>query len=421
MLTFLELYQTLLGFIFYKLYSDENLVYPPKLDTNKDNDAAGIGAFSLQETSRTLTIEDHPEQEVTQPGRQASAKDVKKQIKNIAKSGTQASIEDAAEEQNGDSMVVDAPPAAPEGAAEEDNSTLFKDYYFFLSREVTRPTLEFVIRSFGGQVGWDPTLGLSSPFAENDPRITHHVIDRPLPEDPEALSNVLSARAALGKRAWVQPQWVVDCVNAGSLLPTGRYAPGETLPPHLSPFVDLEKEQRQGRYVPSEALGADGQAQIEGAEEVESEPSSSENEAEGEEEAGEEWGGIGAEEDAQDDEGAATNLADTGAVKAAFPPALLASASNPEDESLRHAAELEAEAQGTSTTDFEAQLAKATKMAAKKAKTNAVGANANVNEPLASTMISGNKTRKAYQHLQKRKQLIANEVRFPSFIVRRAS
>lgn len=52
MLTFLELFQTLLGFVFFKffkLYTDMSLVYPPPLDVNKDEDSAGIGAYVLKE------------------------------------------------------------------------------------------------------------------------------------------------------------------------------------------------------------------------------------------------------------------------------------------------------------------------------------------------------------------------------------
>lgn len=405
MLTFLELYQTLLGFIFYKLYSDENLVYPPKLDADKDNEGAGIGAFMLQESSRTLTISDQPSDATSaQQHRQASAKDVKKQIKNMAKARV---TEGEDEEENG----TDGQSAMQTDAANgEDSRPLFENYYFYLSREVTRPTLEFVIRSFGGQVGWDATLGSASPYTEDDPRITHHIVDRPLPEDPEALSSLLSARAALGKRAWVQPQWVVDCVNAESLLPTGRYAPGETLPPHLSPFVDHEKEQRQGRYVPSEALAAAG-VEAEGEEE-ESEPSSSEEEEEdeGDQEAEEdEWGGIG------EDDVADVSMEQAPASKKKsdlLPPALAAAAQDPTNESLRHEAELEAERLGISTADFEAQLAKASKANLKK--TSSAGS-AQAQKNLDSIMIASNKNRKAYAHLQKRKERIAEDkARFES-------
>ncbi|KAL9265813.1 Pescadillo-like protein [Drosera capensis] len=43
-------------------------------------------------------------------------------------------------------------------------------------------------------------------------------------------------------RAYVQPQWGFDCVNARIILPTEEYCVGRVPPPHLSPFVDNEAE-----------------------------------------------------------------------------------------------------------------------------------------------------------------------------------
>lgn len=39
---------------------------------------------------------------------------------------------------------------------------------------------------------------------------------------------------------------MADCLNSATLLSISEYQPGKILPPHLSPFVDNEKEG----YVP---------------------------------------------------------------------------------------------------------------------------------------------------------------------------
>jgi len=109
-------------------------------------------------------------------------------------------------------------------------SKLFSTCKIFLSREVPVSSLEFVIKSFGGPVSWED----SSSFPETDESITHQVVDRN------------SQKHQYLSRAYVQPQWIYDCVNEKTLLPTSEYGPASTLPPHLSPFV----EPREGDYVP---------------------------------------------------------------------------------------------------------------------------------------------------------------------------
>lgn len=91
--------------------------------------------------------------------------------------------------------------------------------------------------------------------AKPDVKYTHHVADRP---GVSRKSNV----------EYVQPQYIVDCLNNLFLLPTSQYAPGNALPAHLSPFVDNEKEG----YLPNrhkEILHLKGEEVVEDESEVE--------------------------------------------------------------------------------------------------------------------------------------------------------
>ncbi|KAJ2966844.1 hypothetical protein NUW54_g13689 [Trametes sanguinea] len=89
MLTFLELYQTLLGFVFFKLYTDAGLVYPPPLDVQKDEGAAGVGAFNLQEAKVNRPATTAAKSKVVEvDGKRISSKDVRQTIKSISASGS---------------------------------------------------------------------------------------------------------------------------------------------------------------------------------------------------------------------------------------------------------------------------------------------------------------------------------------------
>lgn len=96
-------------------------------------------------------------------------------------------------------------------------------------------SLQFIIQCGGGQVSWESD---AAPFAEADESITHQIMDRP------------SQRHQFLSREYVQPQWIYDSFNARVLLPTAEYLPGVVLPPHLSPFVNLDR----AAYVPERAI-----------------------------------------------------------------------------------------------------------------------------------------------------------------------
>lgn len=383
MLTFLELYQTLLGFVFYKLYTDINLVYPPKLDDVLDENGAGIGALLLEESGKGLVVVREETEEGVEKKR-VYAKDVRKQIREIGLGGNDEAEKAAVAEDEAmgvaptatitsmDDIELDVFPTTTSSSAADlvaqpesvsSTTSLFSPYYFYLSREVTRPTLEFVIRSFGGQVGWDAVLGAGSPFLENDPRITHHVLDRPVVPGQ-------APREHPGKRAYIQPQWVVDCLNRKVLLPTEEYAPGKILPPHLSPFVDEDEVRERGGYVPMESkTAALADSELMDIDEEDED----DDEEEGEDE---------------EIEVAVTKKS----AKAKKPSALLAAAMDPTNEALLHAAELEAELRGVAGAQFETELKNEIKRVKKEAGKVEKGPRKVVRsqeEQLASIMLTG--------------------------------
>ncbi|KAJ3870068.1 Pescadillo N-terminus-domain-containing protein [Lentinula novae-zelandiae] len=295
MLTFLELYQTLLGFVFFKLYTDVGLVYPPPLDAKRDESAAGVGAYLLQEASQKSDKPAVTKVKVVEvEGRQVSGRDVYKTIKNIASSSP-----------NADDMDVDAPTIEHDfGETEEEfivqpsrsdaemasslptlqslkalpqsiNTSLFAPYTFWLSRETSRPIFEFLVRSFGGKIGWPASSGGGSPFDESNDSITHVIIDRPVIEQPSETDEQRELRL---KRRYVQPQWVVDSINAGKILLEAPYAQGQSLPPHLSPFGEYEGAYDPAELANEELAADEDESEIEG-EDVEIEDADIENEA----------------------------------------------------------------------------------------------------------------------------------------------
>ncbi|GAB7355802.1 hypothetical protein MBLNU459_g6479t1 [Dothideomycetes sp. NU459] len=287
--TFVEFYTTLLGFVNYRLYTSIGLVYPPKFNTKSDEQGAELGAFTLEgrmvgEQNATNGDAQPVEQKAISAAAQAeadklmtipsSANDEPPSSYNTALSQPSSTPpDDDNENDNGNETgELDAFPTPIDPNSDtllqpslsaSTAATLFDSFTVFLGRETPRHPLEFMLRSFGcKRVGWDTVLGEGAYTSdESDRRITHQIVDRPnlpMPEIPteteEEASAASSRRLRPGERVpgrvYVQPQWVWDSINAGKLLRTDLYAPGATLPPHLSPWVKPKK----GEYDPTKSL-----------------------------------------------------------------------------------------------------------------------------------------------------------------------
>jgi pescadillo protein len=213
MLTFLEFYETVLGFVNFKLYSDMNMVYPPNRNNQIDESAgSSLACFDVANPS-------------AQPGKDVSADDRVVSLKEIISELPSEDLEE-----------VNVSFNSAETEADE-SKRLMSGLIVLISREVTREPVELILRSLGAVVCWS---GSGSPFAECDSRITHQIVDRPL--------EGLSLRA---NRQYVQPQWVFDSLNANECMPTTEYSPGKPLPPHKSPFVvelkdSVEEDAQKG-------------------------------------------------------------------------------------------------------------------------------------------------------------------------------
>lgn len=247
MLTFLEFYETLLGFVNFKLYHSINVNYPPILDPRLEALAAELYALSRYMSSGRLPGNPESngliEDKETENNKESSKTDESElrlaQLQHQLPANEPGALMHLVEESTADDT---------EEESVKECRTLFKDLKFYLSREVPRESLLFIIPAFGGTVSWE---GEGAPFDETDQDITHQIVDRP------TQSHVFLSRH------YVQPQWIFDCVNILKVIPTDDYIVGRVPPPHISPFVDNDKEGHIPDYaVTLEGYKSAGQNQV---------------------------------------------------------------------------------------------------------------------------------------------------------------
>ncbi|KAK3146382.1 hypothetical protein QOZ80_3BG0265400 [Eleusine coracana subsp. coracana] len=244
MLTFLEFYETLLGFVNFKLYHSINVNYPPILDPRLEALAAelyalcrymsaGSGRVIAEKPDDKASSEEEEKEEAT-----PEADENNRKSSNLDESELRLAQLQHQLPANEPGALMHLVEESTADDADDDETkqckSLFKNLKFYLSREVPRESLLFIIPAFGGTVSWE---GEGAPFSEVDEDITHQIVDRP------TQSHVFLSRE------YVQPQWIFDCVNARIILPTEGYVVGRVPPPHLSPFVDNDAEG----YIPEYA------------------------------------------------------------------------------------------------------------------------------------------------------------------------
>lgn len=217
MAIFVEFYTIMCGFVNFRLYHSLNLLYPPQFTVSLDSDQSQANEdVFVSERIAALNIDlvKTTEEEVEEPEEM--------DLQLISDEGDSEKVRKMHEREQEQKRL----------------KNIFKGLKFFINREVPREPLVFIIRCFGGKVSWDKNCFVGSTFDEDDETITHQIVDRP------------SLSKKYISRDYVQPQWIFDSVNQAKLLPTNKYFLGVTLPPHLSPFVNPDREDTD--YVPPE-------------------------------------------------------------------------------------------------------------------------------------------------------------------------
>eukprot|EP00921_Rhytidocystis_pertsovi_P003473 GHVQ01006015.1.p1 GENE.GHVQ01006015.1~~GHVQ01006015.1.p1 ORF type:complete len:653 (-),score=73.14 GHVQ01006015.1:2830-4788(-) len=276
MLTFQELYRTLGRFVNFKLYQLADLSYPPEVDRQLEK--LGMRFLAMKCVCLSDTRREPAELNGgNKCGKERLDTSAPSTAEQLNDGSSRAESGSYGEFRNDDRKPLEVTASVSEAkgrdtpspyverfidTSEDGNMAggLFRNLFFFLSREIPRVPFVLIIRSAGGTVGWQDDC---SPIEQTDPRITHHVMDRPVQFLQKVLDPADSTR--LLSREYIQPQWVCDSFNSRSLLPLHNYKAGETLPPHLSPFVDassvgLQAPQRK----PLEGMQNSGEAASEG-------------------------------------------------------------------------------------------------------------------------------------------------------------
>lgn len=242
MLTFLEFYTTLLGFVLYRLYTEADLVYPPTISSEKIKGVGGISAYILKSKEANNGFLGEVDSKVNKAKSEKIMSSKKLKLDKAMKADEKSSgaAEELEDEEEGAEEELDEFHALPNTetavsdvlaqpkASDSQINQLFSSFTFYIGREVALDIMEFLILAFGGKFIAEAALDELEGAAKDIDlsSVTHQICDRP------AISSKVPGRT------YIQPQWIFDSINKSKLLPVSDYAIGESLPPHLSPWGD---------------------------------------------------------------------------------------------------------------------------------------------------------------------------------------
>jgi len=195
MSNFLELYISLMKFVNLKLFKDIGMDYPPPKE-NYDMTFFGLNSLDINKIQNKVGIKAESEKNKLSEEVNLESEEMKKIL----------------ELENQNKII----------------KNLFKNCVFYISREVPSELFGLAIMSAGGVYGDESE---NSPIQHDDPIITHYIVDRPK-ENMTMVPN----------KEYIQPQWILDCVNSAKLISIADYEPSKKLPAHISPFYEFSEE-----------------------------------------------------------------------------------------------------------------------------------------------------------------------------------
>lgn len=305
MLTFFEFYETLLGFVLFKLYGEMGVRYPlptvasggggesnvssatlhPTLggkatsvlaanlsalqlalsDAAKGNSAADAVKDAMQSNDGSNDDDNDASDEVNRKAVRAQKKKQRELMQSIdeALKGVDEDGDDNEDDDDDDFVDEDedqVPIAAPLREALEaidDSATSMNENGNII---ITSPDAQKRHHLFHNMTFFlsreVPRGYLELIILSYGGKVGWEGQDSPILIDDSSITHhvvdrpkLLPSYGALPKsREFIQPQWVLDCANFNFILPVQKYGVGHELPPHLSPWVDDNEEGYVPKY-----------------------------------------------------------------------------------------------------------------------------------------------------------------------------